>query len=89
MKLLYCPTCDHAFSLSSDAERSCHCGNARGRYLTARDAYYLGELTVPLGFANWSFRRALKMHVDSGEGERFEAFVVPVHSSTFVYREEG
>lgn len=80
MKLLFCPKCSDVFSLSFD-EKSCSCGESKGKYLDNLSAEHTGG--IPIGFDNTSFVIALKQQPDSGMGKKFNAFVIPKQCNTF------
>jgi hypothetical protein len=84
MKLIYCRECGHVLSLTDKRWRSCDCGQCGGRYLSdlLHAEIYGGDACVPLGFNNPEFRLARRLQPESGWGERFEAFVIPVNCPT-------
>ena len=62
--------------------RTCRCGESSGQYTDRLNAWYSGE-SIPIGFANRSIELALQNQPESGQGERFEAFVIPKQCDTF------
>ena len=81
MKLLYCPRCEDVIKLTQNV-RYCECKKSSGKYLfDGLNAEVYGE-AVPLGFANSSFTSALRERPKSGDGRRFEAFVIPLNCGT-------
>lgn len=86
MKLLYCNQCADLFNLSRDP-RTCECGASSGAYESdGWHAWVTGPVT-PLGFENGSFDAALLNQPGSGEGKRFDAFVIPKECETVKIRE--
>jgi len=86
MKLLVCNKCYDVFNIVRKEERSCSCGESKGRYHEdGLHAYYIGDAT-PLGFSNFSYLDALENQPESGMGEKFEAFVIPKKCPTFKKR---
>ena len=81
MKLIYCPYCHDIIKLRRQVT-ICECGKSFGTYLDDLNAAYSGD-AVPLGIANSSFIGALKNQPASGDGMRFEAFVIPKDCLTF------
>lgn len=83
MKLLRCNKCFDVFSITYE-ERTCSCGESKGKYFEdGLHAKYSGDAT-PLGFANPSFRAAITNQPEDDWGEGFEAFVIPKKCKTFV-----
>ncbi len=88
MKLLFCRRCHDVFKLARET-RCCSCGLTKGWYRTYEDeslmldAEYSGEYAVPIGFSNKSLTEALRNIPKSGQGFRFEAFVIPKECDTF------
>lgn len=80
MKLIVCLNCNDVVSLRNQ-ERSCYCGESGGHYTDSLNAVVWGK-AVPLGFDNLSFVRALQHRPDSGQGNTFTAFVIPVECPT-------
>ena len=82
MKLIYCSHCDDVRKLSYTLT-TCECGRSFGKYdKDGLNAMYSGE-AVPIGFANQSFMDAFLDQPESGQGQRFEAFVIPKKCPTF------
>lgn len=81
MKLIYCPHCHNIVKLCRRVT-TCECRLSHGAYLDDLNAVYSGD-AVPLGIANSSFIDALRNQPASGDGMRFEAFVIPKKCSTF------
>ncbi len=77
MKLLWCPACEDVIKLRTDGHRTCHCGQSWGRYMPDGLHAEVHGKAVPLGFVNVSFAHALRNRPESGQGERFTAFVIP------------
>lgn len=86
MKLLFCISCQDLFRLT-DRERTCSCGETRGRYTNGVSAIYSGNAAVPIGISNSTFAQAIAAQPMHGDGARFEAFVIPEKCATFT-REE-
>lgn len=86
MKLIYCPKCQDVRKLDYKPV-VCNCGASRGWYHSdGLHADITGE-AIPLGFDNFSFRRALVRKAEDrwgkdGQGAVFEAFVIPKDCST-------
>lgn len=76
MKLLLCKKCRSIFNLSKDEEKTCFCGETKGKYVDDINAKYEGPC-FPIGFDNNSLINALKNQPKNGLGERFDAFVIP------------
>lgn len=75
MKLLFCPKCADIIALRREL-RTCHCGEASGRYIDNLNAEISGG--VPLGIDNRSFLYAVATRPETGLGSRFDAFVIPI-----------
>ena len=76
MKLLYCNNCRDIVKLYRTT-RTCHCGATGGHYkVDGLNAVYYGP-AIPLGFANSSFRKALRSQPEFGKGTDYKAFVIP------------
>jgi uncharacterized protein (DUF983 family) len=76
MKLIYCPECGDIIMLRKYL-RKCECGASGGYYLAdGTNAEIFGK-AIPLGIGNHTFRTALQERPVSGNGKRFEAFVIP------------
>lgn len=102
MKLLYCRTCDDIFNLTTDY-RECTCKTSRGNYLKdgiTAEVYTLNRHTaLLLGFANYSFERAMAdqlVHRDLpadmpyggkivSPGRNFKAFVIPESAPSVIW----
>ena len=91
MKLLLCKVCTTIFSLSTK-EKSCDCGKTKGRYTDNINATYSGP-AMPIGFANSSFLKAIRIQEFLNEkevnnpdvcckGEDFTAFTIPDWATT-------
>lgn len=91
MKLLLCLKCSDIFSLSRK-EKTCSCGETKGKYIDELNAEISGDCE-PIGFANTSFFKALKMqrienkHYDGNKntccnGVEFHAFIIPTWASS-------
>lgn len=76
MKLIYCPICRDVVSLTYKA-RTCECGQSGGQYAPDGVTATLTGPAIPLGFDNGSLQKALLNRPGAGDGERFEAFVIP------------
>ena len=83
MKLILCKECSDVFKLSQEEVRTCSCGKCSGKYTDYLNAWYSGEPAVPIGFANRSLIKAIKLQPQEGMGEKFEAFVIPKDCPTF------
>ena len=75
MKLIFCTECHDVFRLF-EKNRKCKCGKSYGRYVDSLNAQIHGK-AIPLGILNSSFVYALRSQPEKGQGERFEAFVIP------------
>ena len=76
MKLLFCKHCEDIVKLSY-ATRYCQCGATGGHCkVDGLNAVYYGP-AIPLGFANSSFRKALRSQPEFGKGTDYKAFVIP------------
>jgi hypothetical protein len=87
MKLIYCPACDDVVKLHPELT-TCRCGRSYGMYAPDGLNALYGGRAVPLGFANSSLMFAINMQPESGDGQRFEAFVIPKQCPTFHKLEE-
>ena len=88
MKLIFCTQCDDVRKLSS-VQVTCKCGESWGHYREDGVVAEIGGKAVPIGFYNPSLSKALRQRPQSGQGARFEAFVIPrecpsIHQSTVV-----
>lgn len=81
MKLIFCPACRDIVRLTL-TPRSCTCGDAFGVYDDDGLHAFIGGSAIPVGFANSSFRAALRGQPASGDGKPFNAFVIPVECPT-------
>lgn len=84
MKLIFCPICHDVFRLISK-KRSCCCKQSWGKYIDTLNAE-IGGSSIPLGFNNPSFIRAIKNQPKDGEGGRFDAFVIPKTCNTVIIK---
>lgn len=86
MKLLLCLDCSDIFLLNYD-DRQCKCGKTKGKYVDKLNAEISGNCN-PIGFANNSFIKALKMQILENKnydgtkdtcckGIEFDAFIIP------------
>lgn len=83
MKLLYCYNCHDIFLLIRNKFRYCKCKKTKGKYLTCGVKAIYSGTGVPLGIANTSFVHAILNQPNTGDGKRFEAFVIPKECPTF------
>lgn len=81
MKLIFCTNCHDVKRLLLEEDRKCICGESGGKYINSLEAIIYGK-AIPLGFNNGSFVAALKNQPEYGQGERFEAFVIPKNCPT-------
>lgn len=88
MKLVFCNKCSSVFSLSLKKEKSCDCGECKGKYIDELNAEFSGD-GIPLGFVNYSFIGALLSQPESGLGNEFTAFVIPKICRTFKHLDNG
>jgi hypothetical protein len=82
MKLIFCLKCKDVLKLHVGIRRDCLCGKSWGMYLENGLDADIGGRAIPLGFANSSFVAALKARPATGDGSRFEAFVIPEKCDT-------
>ena len=86
MKLLFCTNCTSIFNLTKKP-KTCECGKSKGHYTDDLNAVHSGP-SIPIGFANSSFLKAIKIqnYLNKCEansedvccaGEEFTAFVIP------------
>jgi len=75
MKLVFCAACHDVFNLTME-EKVCGCGLSGGRYTDELNAEFWGP-AQPIGFLNNELVDALRNQPESGQGERFSAFVIP------------
>lgn len=76
MKLIYCPECQDLFGLRYEL-RECSCKKSAGQYSGDGLHAIISGPAIPLGIDNASFRQALRLRPQAGQGEVFEAFVIP------------
>lgn len=81
MKLMYCLECHDVRKLDYP-EVTCKCGASKGSNRIGGLHAVIQGKAIPLGFDNYSFRRALEGQTENrwgtdGQGEVFEAFVIP------------
>jgi endogenous inhibitor of DNA gyrase (YacG/DUF329 family) len=89
MKLVLCKECGDIIRLIKEAERHCFCGKSCGRYeKDGLNAWYKGDMAIPLGIANSTLTYAVDRQPYTGAGENFEAFVIPMLCGTFKKKEE-
>lgn len=81
MKLIFCPHCQDIVKLRRQ-RTVCQCSKSWGRYISGLHAVYSGK-AIPLGIANISLVLAINNQPKSGDGECFEAFVIPKTCPTF------
>jgi len=89
VKLLFCPTCKDIFNLTYESKR-CKCGCVQGQY-ESDGLHAIYSAGIPLCFSNNSFNIALEEQLKTNiarpeefYGARFEAWICPVSSDTFV-----
>jgi hypothetical protein len=91
MKLLLCKNCMSIFNLTHES-KTCECGESKGHYTDNLNAVHSGP-SIPIGFANSSFVRAMQvqelLNEAEGEnddvccdGEEFTAFTIPAWAKT-------
>lgn len=83
MKLIYCIECGDVVALRKQ-ERYCVCGKSKGAYGPDGLHATISGPTIPLGFANASFRQALQNRPETGLGREFTAFVIQKDCDTIV-----
>jgi hypothetical protein len=81
MKLLFCKKCYSIFNLSKE-KKTCVCGETSGYYTDNLNAVFSGD-SIPLGFNNTEFVRAINNQPDIGWGRDFTAFVISKKCDTF------
>jgi len=86
MKLLVCPKCNDVFNLQLSVEKTCSCGQTKGKYIDKINAEYEGG--IPIGFKNSNFLDALRKQHQNGEGIDFTAFAIRKDCQTFKPRNE-
>lgn len=87
MKLLLCLHCNDIFNLDYHI-KACTCDKTKGKYIDIRNAIYIGDKAVPLGFDNYNLAHAITCQPERGLGERFTAFVIPKNCPTFIKKDE-
>lgn len=90
MKLLMCLNCGDIFNLTMK-EKSCGCGETKGKYIDNLNAEYEGD-AQPIGMANGSFMESLKIQRIEDKrprrkdkccmGVEFTAFFIPEKASS-------
>jgi hypothetical protein len=87
MKLLFCKNCEDLYRLfPSEHFRFCKCGKTGGKYINDLDAVYFEKeegIVVPLGLDNDKFHFAINHQRYEGQGNMFDAFVIPIKCRTF------
>ena len=86
MKLIYCRECQDIVKLAR-IPRRCFCGKSGEQYQDAINATISGPC-IPIGIANSAFLSAMQNRPESGQGECFEAFVIPKKCPTVVENKE-
>ena len=86
MKLLVCPKCNDVFNLQLSVEKTCSCGQTKGKYIDNLNAEYEGG--IPLGFNNSHFLDALRKHILTGAGIDFTAFAIRKDCPTFKQKKQ-
>jgi len=83
MKLILCLKCHDV--IKGDYEtRTCKCGLSGIKYSDdGYNANYWGP-AIPLGFNNFSLRKAISKQPAKGMGECFDAFVIPKSCPTYI-----
>ncbi|MFP4019735.1 MAG: hypothetical protein ACLFUH_10865 [Bacteroidales bacterium] len=82
MKLIFCKECEDIVRLIPEETRYCQCGKSSGKYTDNLYAWYSGPC-IPIGIANSSLAEALTNQPESGDGKKFNAFVIPKKCDTF------
>jgi len=81
MKLILCLACQDVRKLLKEGT-TCQCGKSGGHYFEdGIHAEYWGDC-VPIGFSNISFGCAVANQPEEGQGEYFDAFVIPKECGT-------
>jgi|688.fasta_scaffold1770916_2 hypothetical protein len=75
MKLLFCPHCVDVFNIVLEVEKSCRCGQVKGKYIDKQNAVYSGN-PILLGFKNSQFIEASRMNFQKDESVDFTAFTI-------------
>lgn len=99
MKLLLCPECQDVRKLGKLRYTTCECSKCVQLYATFCECgeswgYYRADglnaivdgEAIPLGFLNSSLVDAIRNRPVSGDGSRFEAFVIPIVCDTVIGR---
>jgi len=76
MKLIFCRECRDIVKLTYDI-RYCLCGKSSGHYLRDGLTAIISGEAVPIGISNNSFSQAIANRPEAGQGNPFEAFVIP------------
>ena len=80
MKLMFCEQCRDIVLLGTRS-RECRCRRSSGVYLDGVNTEISGP-AIHLYIDNASFAQAMWDRPDDGEGERFDAFVIPKNCPT-------
>jgi uncharacterized protein (DUF983 family) len=88
VKLVLCPRCGDLFKLSTNTDRACECGSSWGRYRPDGVRAVIGGQAIPIGLLSLSLARAVRRRPVTGEGERFEAFVIPHACPTVTHQDK-
>ena len=86
MKLIVCLKCNDVVSLRYE-DRTCFCSCSGGRYTGKGAEAEIWGNSIPLGFTNSSFIRALREQPAKGLGSEFTAFVIPKQCDTVEFIE--
>ncbi len=84
VKLIFCTDCGDVVKLRQDEKRYCQCNGSWGECTDFLNAE-IGGKAIPLGFDNNSFMKAILKQPESGNGKKFEAFVIPKDCDTIDY----
>ena len=93
MKLLMCLECNDVFNIIH-IERSCYCGESKGKYIDKANAIIEGNC-MPLGLANSSLLKAVGIQLLENKyksdetcckGVEFNAFTIPDWAKTIKRR---
>lgn len=88
MKLIFCKHCEDIYRLfKSEEYQFCKCGKSGGKYIDDKNAVYFEKeenMSIPLGFNNYSFLFAINHQRFEGDGNKFESFVIPKKCESFV-----
>jgi len=82
MKLILCAECQDVIKLLVGKQRFCDCGKSYGEYMDDGLNAKIGGRAIPIGFANNSLLGAIRCRPESGQGSKFEAFVIPEKCQT-------